>query len=153
MAGTQKRRIDSSLYKGKDFLGISSVPAGVVISPVFAKRFRRLSALSLEIVGIEVADEMYILVSYDISTNSAAGKRRLRMAAKICLNYGQRVQNSVFECEVDEGQYLRLKHQLHEVIDESVDNLRFYRLGKHYKKTVESIGVDKRYDIEGPLIL
>ena len=100
-----------------------------------------------------MADEMYILVSYDISTNSAAGKRRLRMAAKICLNYGQRVQNSVFECEVDEGQYLRLKHQLHEVIDESVDNLRFYRLGKHYKKTVESIGVDKRYDIEGPLIL
>ena len=100
-----------------------------------------------------MADEMYILVSYDISTNSAAGKRRLRMAAKICLKYGQRVQNSVFECEVDEGQYLRLKHQLHEVIDESVDNLRFYRLGKNYKKTVESIGVDKRYDIEGPLIL
>ena len=101
----------------------------------------------------KVVERMYILVSYDINTTSAAGKRRLRKAARICLNYGQRVQNSVFECEVDEGQYLQLKHQLHAVIDESVDNLRFYRLGKNYKKTVESIGVDTSYDIEGLLLI
>ena len=96
---------------------------------------------------------MLVLVTYDVNVSSAAGQRRLRKVAKLCERHGLRVQNSVFECEVDEGQYLQLKHQLHEVIDESVDNLRFYRLGKHYKKTVESIGVDKRYDIEGPLIL
>lgn len=96
---------------------------------------------------------MYILVSYDINTNSSNGKRRLRMVAKVCLNYGQRVQNSVFECNVDEGQYLMLKHELYAVIDEAVDNLRFYRLGKNYKKTVETAGINKSYDIEGPLIL
>lgn len=96
---------------------------------------------------------MYILVSYDINTASNGGKRRLRAVAQICLSYGQRVQNSVFECEVDEGQYLLLKHQLYEIIDKSVDNLRFYRLGKNYKKNVESIGINKTYDIEGPLIL
>lgn len=96
---------------------------------------------------------MYILVSYDINTASNGGKRRLRAVAQICLSYGQRVQNSVFECEVDEGQYLLLKHQLYEIIDKSVDNLRFYRLGKNYKKNVESIGINKAYDIEGPLIL
>ncbi|WP_196595960.1 CRISPR-associated endonuclease Cas2 [Pectinatus frisingensis] len=96
---------------------------------------------------------MYILVSYDINTIDSDGKRRLRKAAKICLNYGQRVQNSVFECKVDEGQYLLLKHQLYEIINETVDNLRFYRLGKNYKKNIESMGFNKAFDIEGSLIL
>lgn len=96
---------------------------------------------------------MYVLVSYDINTSSSAGRTRLRKAAKICLNYGQRVQNSVFECKVDEAQYLTLKHQLWKIIDEDLDNLRFYRLGKNYKRNIESIGINKAFDIEGPLIL
>lgn len=96
---------------------------------------------------------MYVLVSYDINTSSSAGRTRLRKAAKICLNYGQRVQNSVFECKVDEAQYLTLKHQLWKIIDEDLDNFRFYRLGKNYKRNIESIGINKAFDIEGPLIL
>ena len=82
-----------------------------------------------------------------------AGAKRLRNVAKICLNYGQRVQNSVFECKVDEGQFRLMKHQLSSAIDAEKDSLRFYRLGKDYKKTVEQMGLDDTYNIEEPLIL
>lgn len=96
---------------------------------------------------------MYILVTYDINTETREGKRRLRNVAKECLNYGQRVQNSVFECSVDEGQFCLLKHKLEIIIDDTVDNLRFYRLGKNYKSSIEYIGVNKAYDVDAPLII
>lgn len=96
---------------------------------------------------------MYILITYDINTTDHAGNARLRKVAKICMNYGQRVQNSVFECKVDEGQYLLLKQQLFRVINKERDNLRFYRLGKNYQSSIESIGVNFAYDIDEPLII
>lgn len=96
---------------------------------------------------------MFILITYDIETISGDGKKRLRNVAKICQNYGQRVQNSVFECKVDETQLRTIKHQLDQVIDHEKDNLRFYRLGKNYKSTVEHMGNNNAYDIEAALIL
>src|SRR5574344_2878065 len=99
------------------------------------------------------SDKMFILITYDINTTTKEGRRRLRKVAKICLNYGQRVQNSVFECKVDEGQFRLIKHQLNGTIDHDKDSLRFYRLGKNYAKTVEQIGENKSYNIEEPLIL
>lgn len=96
---------------------------------------------------------MFILITYDINTTSKTGAKRLRDVAKICLNYGQRVQNSVFECKVDEGQLRLIKHKLDNVIDNKHDSLRFYRLGKNYEKTVEHMGKNNTYNIEEPLIL
>jgi len=96
---------------------------------------------------------MFILITYDINTTTLEGKKRLRDVAKICQNYGQRVQNSVFECKVDEGQFRLIKHQLSKVIDHDNDSLRFYRLGKNYKNTVEQMGKNYTYNIEEPLIL
>lgn len=96
---------------------------------------------------------MYILITYDINTTTPDGSKRLRNVAKVCLNYGQRVQNSVFECKVDEGQFRLLKRKLSEVIDHDKDSLRYYRLGKNYEKTVEQMGENKSYNIEAPLIL
>lgn len=96
---------------------------------------------------------MFVLITYDINTTSKEGRKRLRLVAKICQNYGQRVQNSVFECKVDEGQFRLIKHQLYETIDREKDSLRFYRLGKNYDKTVEQMGNNNSYNIEVPLIL
>ncbi|NLD03729.1 MAG: CRISPR-associated endonuclease Cas2, partial [Clostridiales bacterium] len=75
---------------------------------------------------------MLLLITYDVSTMDAAGKTRLRRVAKRCLDYGQRVQNSVFECLVDEAQYKVLKHELEKLIDPAQDSLRFYNLGNKY---------------------
>ena len=99
------------------------------------------------------SDNMFVLVTYDINTTTKGGQKRLRDVAKICLNYGQRVQNSVFECKVDEGQFRTLKHQLYETINHERDSLRFYRLGKNYERTVEKMGKDDTYNIEEALIL
>ena len=85
---------------------------------------------------------MMTLVSYDVSTVDAAGRKRLRKVAKECVNYGQRVQNSVFEVDVDYGTFLKLK-----------DRLRFYYLGNNWKRRVEHIGAKETYDPEGSLIL
>lgn len=85
-------------------------------------------------------------------TSSSGGIRKLRKVAKICQNYGQRVQNSVFECVVDATQFTSLKIELQAVIDEEVDSLRFYRLGNNYKTKVEHIGAKEAIDLEGPLI-
>lgn len=86
-----------------------------------------------------------------MSTTSGAGRKRLRKVSKTCQNYGQRVQNSVFECVVDATQYATLKFELANIIDEKEDSLRFYRLGNNYKTKVEHIGVKESIDIEGPL--
>lgn len=96
---------------------------------------------------------MMILVSYDVSTVDAAGRKRLRKVAKECVNYGQRVQNSVFEVDVDYGTFLKLKDRLMKIIDEEQDSLRFYYLGNNWKRRVEHIGAKETYDPEGSLIL
>ena len=96
---------------------------------------------------------MMTLVSYDVSTVDAAGRKRLRKVAKECVNYGQRVQNSVFEVDVDYGTFLKLKDRLMKIIDEEQDSLRFYYLGNTWKRRVEHIGAKETYDPEGSLIL
>ncbi|MGC4379159.1 CRISPR-associated endonuclease Cas2 [Fictibacillus sp. Mic-4] len=95
---------------------------------------------------------MLVLITYDVSTASSAGQKRLRRVSKVCQNYGQRVQNSVFECVVDATQFTSLKIELANIIDESQDSLRFYQLGNNYKTKVEHIGVGESVDLEGPLI-
>lgn len=95
---------------------------------------------------------MLVLITYDVSTETAAGKTRLRKVAKQCVNYGTRVQNSVFECVLDPGQCLKLKAILIDIIDESVDSLRFYYLGNQRKAKVEQIGIGKGINVEEPLI-
>lgn len=83
---------------------------------------------------------MLILVTYDVNTETVEGKKRLRKVAKICVNYGQRVQNSVFECILDAAQYVVFKATLLKLIDTEVDSLRFYQLGNNYKSKVEHFG-------------
>ncbi|KHD85142.1 CRISPR-associated endonuclease Cas2 [Heyndrickxia ginsengihumi] len=95
---------------------------------------------------------MLVLITYDVSTVSNSGQKRLRKVSKLCQNYGQRVQNSVFECIVDAAQFATLKIELTNIIDENQDSLRFYQLGNHYKNKVEHIGVKQSIDVEGPLI-
>lgn len=95
---------------------------------------------------------MFVLVSYDVSTTNPAGKRRLRRVAKACLDVGQRVQYSVFECIVDPAQWAFLRQRLIDEIDPEVDSLRFYFLGSNWKRRVEHIGAKKSLDQEGPLI-
>jgi len=96
---------------------------------------------------------MLVLVSYDVSTVSDGGTRRLRRVARVCQNYGQRVQNSVFECLVEPAQWTALRKRLIEEIDEAEDSLRFYFLGANWKRRVEHIGAKPSYDPEGPLIV
>jgi len=95
---------------------------------------------------------MLVLVTYDVSTETMEGQRRLRHVAKVCKNYGQRVQKSVFECLVDPTQWAVLRGQLVKEIDENEDSLRFYFLGKNWKPRVEHVGAGSTYDPEGPLI-
>ena len=96
---------------------------------------------------------MLVLITYDVNTETAAGKKRLRQVAKQCVNYGRRVQNSVFECILDNAQYVMLKAKLTDIIDEEVDSLRFYYLGNQYKTKVEHIGVDRGISVDGILIM
>ena len=96
---------------------------------------------------------MLVLITYDVNTEDAAGRRRLRQIAKQCVNYGQRVQNSVFECLLDAGQCRRLQAQLLSIMDPEKDSLRFYYLGKQYEKKVEHFGTKSTYLPEDPLIL
>lgn len=93
-----------------------------------------------------------VLVTYDVSTREPAGERRLRRVAKACQDYGQRVQCSVFEIEVDPAQWTVLKNRLMEVIDPKQDSLRFYYLGKNWKTKVEHVGAKASLDLNGPLV-
>ena len=95
---------------------------------------------------------MLILVTYDVSLTEPGGQKRLRRVAKVCQNYGVRVQNSVFECVVDQTQYVILKDRLCKEIDEDKDSLRLYRLGNNYKEKVEHYGVKQSINVEEPLI-
>ena len=96
---------------------------------------------------------MMVLVSYDVSTTDAAGRRRLRKVAKQCQNYGQRVQNSVFEIDTDYGTFLKVKDALLKLIDQEQDSLRFYYLGNHWERRIEHFGAKESYDPEGVIIL
>jgi CRISPR-associated protein Cas2 len=96
---------------------------------------------------------MNILVAYDVSTETSDGQRRLRKVAIVCKNYGQRVQYSVFECQVNEAQYEALRAQLLKSINPKVDSIRLYKLSTSREHCVESYGVDKYVDFNEPLIL
>lgn len=96
---------------------------------------------------------MMVLVSYDVSTIDKAGSRRLRRIAKVCLNYGIRVQNSVFECNVNPAQWVALKSELLGIYENDMDSLRFYFLGSGYKSRIEHYGAKPAVDVEDPLVL
>jgi CRISPR-associated protein Cas2 len=96
---------------------------------------------------------MMVLVTYDVNTETAEARRRLRHVAKTCENRGQRVQNSVFECLVDPAQWTALKQALINIIDQKQDSLRFYLLGKNWKRRVEHFGAKPGYDPQGPLVI
>ena len=96
---------------------------------------------------------MMVLVTYDVSTQDAGGARRLRQVAKACQNYGQRVQFSVFEIEVDPAQWVALEAKLRELINPATDSLRFYQLGKNWQRRVEHVGAKPTLDLNGPLVL
>ena len=96
---------------------------------------------------------MLILVTYDVSTETRDGRRRLRRVARVCQNYGQRVQKSVFECKVDAATYELLEDNLLNEIDETEDNLRLYRLTEPLKKNIKELGTFKATDFEAPLIV
>jgi CRISPR-associated protein Cas2 len=95
---------------------------------------------------------MMVLITYDVNTRDADGRRRLRKVAKKCLDYGQRVQNSVFECLVDPAQFASIRHELENIINTENDSLRYYFLGKNWQNRVEHFGAKVTYNPEGVLI-
>lgn len=96
---------------------------------------------------------MMVLVTYDVNTESTEGRNRLRRVAKVCESYGQRVQNSVFECLVEPALWVELRGRLEEIYDTEKDSLRFYFLGANWRRRVEHLGAKPGYDPEGPLIV
>ncbi|CAM3299845.1 MULTISPECIES: CRISPR-associated endonuclease Cas2 [Saccharibacillus] len=96
---------------------------------------------------------MLVLITYDVQTTSPDGAKRLRSISKICQNYGQRVQNSVFECLVDPLQFKQMRTQLEAAMDPQTDSLRYYMLGANWKRKVEHVGAKQSYDPEGLLLL
>ena len=96
---------------------------------------------------------MMVLITYDVNTEDAGGRKRLRQIAKQCVNYGQRVQNSVFECLLDAAQCKQLQHKLRTIMDEEKDSLRFYYLGNKYENKIEHFGAKRGYEPEGVLMV
>ena len=96
---------------------------------------------------------MLVVITYDVNTETAPGRKRLRQIAKQCVNYGQRVQNSVFECSLDAAQARTLKEKLVKLMDPELDSLRFYYLGNNYDKKIEHFGRKAGYDPEGVLMV
>ncbi|NPV87704.1 MAG: CRISPR-associated endonuclease Cas2 [Anaerolineae bacterium] len=96
---------------------------------------------------------MMVLITYDVNTETEAGKKRLRQVAKACQDYGQRVQNSVFECLIDAACLKKLKARLEKLIDAEKDSLRYYYLGDDWRGRVEHIGAKSTFDLEGTLIV
>lgn len=95
---------------------------------------------------------MLILITYDVAMTDQ-GNRRLRRIAKICTNYGQRVQNSVFECVLNQTQFTMVKHQLENIMDKEQDNIRFYFMGSNWQRKIIQLGIDKSYDPTAELII
>ncbi|NLG99053.1 MAG: CRISPR-associated endonuclease Cas2 [Chloroflexi bacterium] len=96
---------------------------------------------------------MMVLITYDVNTESPAGRKRLQKVAKQCENYGQRVQNSVFECILEPAMLKQLQHRLAEIIDPKADSIRYYYLGDQWQNRVEHIGAKPSINLEGPLIV
>lgn len=96
---------------------------------------------------------MLVLITYDVNTEDAAGRKRLRQIAKQCVNYGQRVQNSVFECLLDAAQCRLLQAKLCKIMDQEKDSLRFYYLGNRYENKIEHFGAKQTYEPEGLLMV
>ncbi len=96
---------------------------------------------------------MLVLITYDVNTEDAAGRKRLRQAARLCVNYGQRVQNSVFECSLDAAQCKMVRARLLDIIDKEKDSLRLYYLGNNYSGRIEHFGAKVSYDPEGTLMV
>jgi len=96
---------------------------------------------------------MLVLITYDVNTETPEGRKRLRQVSKMCQNYGQRVQNSVFECEVDTGQLLKIKDRLVRLINTEKDSLRFYNLGNNSRSKIEHFGAKLSFDVSEPLIV
>ena len=96
---------------------------------------------------------MMVLITYDVNTETPAGRKRLRKVAKQCQNYGQRVQNSVFECILDPARLKQLQHNLEDLIDLEKDSIRYYYLGNKWRNRIEHIGVKESIDLEGTLIV
>ena len=96
---------------------------------------------------------MMVLITYDVNTEDTAGRKRLRKIAKECVNYGQRVQNSVFECVLDAAQCRQLQHKLLQIMDADKDSLRFYYLGNKYQTKIEHFGAKSGYEAEGVLMV
>ncbi len=96
---------------------------------------------------------MFVLVTYDVNTETVEGKRRLRRVARICTDYGTRVQNSVFECVVDSVQLMEMKRKISEVIHMDIDSVRYYNLGKHGRDHVEHMGAKPAVNVEDVVIL
>ena len=96
---------------------------------------------------------MLVLITYDVNTETTAGRKRLTKIAKICCNYGQRVQHSVFECDLDASQMVIVREQLFSVMNEEKDSIRIYNLGNKYSSRIEQYGKNESYDPEGNLIL
>jgi CRISPR-associated protein Cas2 len=127
--------------------------AGTTSRTTFGGRLGFVSAIHLKVVEILIAfhfspsisgrTNMFVLVTYDVATSSKGGQKRLRRVAKACMNYGQRVQNSVFECQVDPAQFTALKGRLHDLIRPSEDSLRFYFLGSNWRHRVEHFGANR----------
>lgn len=96
---------------------------------------------------------MMVIISYDVSTSDPTGKKRLRKIAKECQNHAQRVQNSVFEADLDYSTFLKLKDRLVNIMDKDKDSIRFYYLGNKWERKIEHIGVKESYNPEGVIIL
>ena len=96
---------------------------------------------------------MFVLITYDVNITYESGAKRLRNVAKACVDYGKRVQNSVFECVLTDAQFLMLKNRLKNIIDSKQDSVRFYMLGKNWKKNIETIGKDNGVYVTGDLII
>lgn len=96
---------------------------------------------------------MMVLITYDVNTETNEGKKRLRLVAKQCVNYGQRVQHSVFECLLDPVQLAELRRKLEAIIDHERDSLRFYNLGNNWHRRVQHVGAKPTYDPEGPMVV
>ena len=96
---------------------------------------------------------MLVLITYDVNTETALGRKRLRNIAKTCVDYGRRVQNSVFECELDAAKLVMVKTKLLKIIDMETDSLRFYTLGNNYKNKVEHFGAKPSFYVTDPLIV
>jgi CRISPR-associated protein Cas2 len=96
---------------------------------------------------------MYVLITYDVATSMEGGSKRLRQVAKACLDYGQRVQNSVFECKLDPAQLVTLRNRLENIINPDTDSIRYYHLGTQWQRRVDHVGAKASYNIEGVLIV